>query len=246
MKPSDTSGHPANALRRQGPTPAHKDLDVSIGDTFLVFVEGDVTERLYLEGVRQRMAIGTVQVRVIRPTHHDPLGLVNEAIRGRDEHGLPRRPGLVGMRAPHSYDHVWVVFDTEAPDGSNRVAEAMKLANRHGIRCACSTPSIEYWLLLHFRYTIQSLLDAAAAGRAVGDAWGREYNKSQGIFAQLWRDLSPRISTAVGHARRARRHHESVSATAPANPSTQVDLLVEALNASVQPPKRLLGARGAG
>lgn len=239
MRPGEGSVGPSlEALRRRGPAPMCG--DVGIGDTFLVVVEGEVTERQYVQRVCGCLALGAVHVRVVRPGRHDPLGLVKEAIQEREGPQLRRKQGSAGIREPRGYDHVWVVFDTDEPDQTDRVRQAVELARQNGINSAFSTPSIEFWLLLHFRYTTGLLLNAGAAGRAVGDAWGRGYDKSAATFSRLWTALESKIPAAVTGAGRVRDHHKRVGTAFPPNPSTHVDLLVQALNASVQPPRRIL------
>lgn len=236
MRTHEGSVSPLDALRRRGPTPRFG--DVSLGDTFLVVVEGEVTERRYVEDVRGLLALRAVHV--ICPTGHDPIGLVQRAIQERS--GVRRRQaGRAGNREPVGYDHVWVVFDTDTPDQTGRVKQAIELARQHNILTAFSTPSIEFWLLLHFRYTTGPLLNSAEAEKAVGKAWGTPYDKREVTFAKLWPTLKPNIPEAVKRAEQVRIHHQKGATAFPHNPSTEVDLLVRALNASAQPPRRIPG-----
>jgi hypothetical protein len=242
MRTGDAAGSSLDALRRRGPAPMFG--DVGVGDTFLVVVEGKVTERLYVQGVCGCLALGAVHVRVVRPTKHDPVGLVEAAIQERAGPQRRRVEGQASIREPQMYDHIWVVFDTDASGQAGRVKQAMELAGRENIHAAFSTPSIEFWLLLHFRYTTGLLMDSAAAERAVGDAWGQRYDKRADTFPKLWPALKPNIPAAVSRAQQVREYHDKGSTPFPANPSTQVDLLVRALDASVQPPRRILRLAG--
>ena len=244
MRERDASGSGVDSLRRRGPVPTFG--DVGVGDTFLVMIEGRVTERCYLDGVRACLALGSAHVRVVNPTKHDPMGLVEAAIQERA--GLQRRrnEGQASIREPQMFDHVWVVFDTEGSDQVDRVKQAVERARREKIHAAFSTPSIEFWVLLHFRFTTGLLVDSAAAERALGDAWGQRYSKRADAFPQLWAALKPNIPAAVSRAQQVREHHDRCSTLFPANPATHVDLLVRALNASVQPPRRILPADGKG
>ena len=74
----------------------------------------------------------------------------------------------------------------------------------------------------------------------MADAWGQRYDKRTNTFTKLWPALKPNIAIAVNRARQVREHHEKGSTAFPANPLTRVDLLVRALDASVQPPRRIL------
>lgn len=238
MDAAEPPDSPLKSLRRRGePAPAFG--EVSVGDTFLVVVEGKVTERLYLRGICGCLALGSVHVRVVQPGRHDPLGLIQEAMAERDAPKRRRAEGRASIRDPDAYDHVWTVFDTETSTQAAAIKGALDLAKNENIRVAFSTPSIEFWLLLHFQFTTGLLLDSAAAERALSAAWGRRYDKRADTFAKLWPALRLNISHAVTRAGQVRVHHETSGTPFPPNPATQVDLLVRALNASVQPPRRI-------
>jgi hypothetical protein len=88
-------------------------------------------------------------------------------------------------------------------------------------------------------------LNSDAAERAVGDAWGQHYDKTRETFAKLWPALhtngnTSNIPAAVSRAGQTREYHKQAGSPFPPNPSTQLDLLVRALDASVQPPLRII------
>ncbi|MFE0458129.1 RloB family protein [Kitasatospora sp. NPDC058965] len=110
---------------------------------FLIYCEGEVTEREYFEGYRQLFRSGNIQIK-LGADHAVPLQLVNEAISHQS-------------RAPRSaedkfekYDQVWCVMDVEAPTPHPNLEKALSLARKNGIRCAISNPCFEIWLILHF------------------------------------------------------------------------------------------------
>ena len=212
----------------------------ALGDSFLVVTEGEVTERMYFESIQKTLQIPPLTVRVIHPPCTDAVGLVRAAMRERDAAHERRDQGLAGRREVSRYDHVWVLFDTDIAQLHRHLGPALQLARKEDIHVAHSTPSIEFWLLLHFRFTTALLLNSDAAEHAVGEAWGQHYDKRQQTFPNLWPVLKPNIPAAVNRAVEVRRYHKDGGTTSPANPSTKVDLLVRALDASVQPPLRIL------
>ena len=68
---------------------------------------------------------------------------------------------------------------------------------------------------------------------------GRRYEKSSEAFPLLWTDLKHRVLDAVSNGAFVRKHHEAAATPPPSNSSTDVDLLVAALNQAVRPEMRL-------
>lgn len=210
----------------------------SLGDSFLIVTEGEVTERLYFESIRATLQLSPMTVQVVHPACTDAVGLVRAAMTERTR--IAERRDLRASREISAYDHVWVLLDTDVCARQGQLGPALELAKREHIHVGYSTPSAEVWLLLHFRERPGPLLNSNAAERAVGDAWGQHYDKSAGTFGELWRSLRPNIPTAVSRARQTREYHVQANSPFPPNPATELDLLVRALNASVQPPLRII------
>jgi hypothetical protein len=208
-----------------------------MGDSFLIVTEGEVTEKLYFESVRTALQLTPVTVRVVHPNCTDAEGLVRAAMLmyERDREGNRLARGAAGNRDVKVFDHVWVLFDTDVPRRQRQLGPAMELARRENIHIGHSTPSVEIWLLLHFRDRPGPMLNSTAAERAVGAEWGHHYDKKKKTFQKLWPDLRPNISAAVERGRQVRDYHHKAGSDFPQNPSTQLDLLVRALDASVQP-----------
>lgn len=199
------------------------------GDTFLIVVEGENTERLYLDAVRDRLKRKPAMVVVYHGTHTDPEGIVREAIKLKET-----QKGKAGKGTTEPYDQVWVVFDREKKNEPRRTQfpKALQLAGANDIRVAHSIPSFEFWLLLHFEYTTASCHDCAAVMKKL-NRFIKNYSKS----ALPLEDLLSRIRTAMKHAAQCHNHW----ATAPGDgyPSTHVDKLIRELNDSAQAELRL-------
>lgn len=106
-------------------------------ETIAGVCEGEKTEDICFTGIRKEYRLATARLRVVG-LGADPLRLVEEAESFRQR-----------------YDHVWAVFDVEAPGPHAvphaRLRQAIARAERVGVRCAISHPCFELWLLLHFR-----------------------------------------------------------------------------------------------
>jgi len=90
---------------------------------------------------------------------------------------------------------VRVLFDTDVAARQGQLGSDLELARNEGIHVGHSTPSVEVWLLLHFRDRPGPLLNSEAAEHAVGEAWGQRYDKSAETFPKLWPALKPNAKT---------------------------------------------------
>jgi len=214
----------------------------SLGDSFLIVTEGEVTEKLYFESVRATLQLNPVTVHVVHPHYTDAEGLVRAAMDmyelDRDGKRLARAAS--GNRAVKIFDHVWVLFDTDVSARQNQLEPALELARNQNIHIGHSTPSVEVWLLLHFRDRPGPFLTSDAAEQALSAAWGQHYDKSAATFRKLWQSLRTSIPAAVNRARQVREYHSDAGTEFPPNPSTELDLLVRALDASVRPELRFI------
>jgi RloB-like protein len=91
-----------------------------------VFCESDVTEAIYLDGLKQELRNAGVKI-VVGPKHCEPLGLVRAALRYAKQ---------FDKGTPEAFDEVWCVFDIEAQTAHGSVYQALQLAEDHGVKCA--------------------------------------------------------------------------------------------------------------
>lgn len=210
-----------------------------LGDSFLIVTEGEVTERIYFESIRNYLQVNPVTV-VMHPPCTDAEGLIQAAIKERDAKADRANSCKAGNSDALCYDHVWVLFDTDVPARQKKLEEALRLARKNRIHVGHSTPCVELWLLLHFRDRPGPLIEKKEAEHALSDAWGQQYDKSEATFRRLWQALKTGIRDAVRRSSQTREYHKKGGAPFPANPSTELDLLVRALNASVPPQMRIL------
>jgi hypothetical protein len=109
-------------------------------ERFLVYVEGEVSESLYLNGVRRELGRSGPNIE-IGGTHGEPLGLIRAAIDHRERERQDGNP----------FTQVWCVFDVESPTPHGALDQALTLAGRNKITCGISNPCFELWLMLHFQ-----------------------------------------------------------------------------------------------
>jgi hypothetical protein len=141
--------------RASGP-PQRRPSKAALLPELLVFVEGLRTEEIYLTYWRRRYRD---RVRVeIDDYRGGPLQLVERAV---DAQRIEARDERKGRGRAH--DQIWCMFDR---DEHPNFAQAIDLAERHGINLAISNPCLELWFILHFEDQTSYLERYAAQRRA--------------------------------------------------------------------------------
>lgn len=202
-----------------------------LGDSFLIVTEGKVTESVYFKLLKQDLKFYAVTVQVIPGDAPDPRHVIETAARVAKQQTELFRKGLLGLREPSKFDHVWAVIDTDVAVRMGYWNDVKQLAQARKVKLAHSTPCFEFWLLLHFGYTTRAdLVNGDAAKSAVKEAIGRDYSTNRKIAESVMPAFMPLWPQAATHAGRVRQHHQAAATPVPANPSTEIDVLVPALN----------------
>lgn len=212
---------------------------VNPGDSFLIVTEGTVTEPGYFRLLRDDLKLSMVDIHIVPGDKSHPLKVIATAVRLAEE----RKAKMTEQRENQSFseisfDHVWAVIDADVPVKEGTWEKVKQAAAAGNIHLAHSMPCIEYWLLLHQNYMTASLTNGTAAKAALKSA-GFDCSTSKKARVSLPK-LIPLWPQAVAHADRVRKHHKKGRTPEPANPSTDVDLLVQALDDSVPAHRRKL------
>lgn len=217
--------------RRGGQSPLRRArLPRFSGNTILIATEGEKTEPIYLNGLRDHLELSAAQIEVVHPPATDPIRLVEHAIERKKQADREKRKGRgVG------FDEVRVVFDREAIHDERDLAvpKALRKAEAKGIRVALSNPGFEFWILLHFTKTTKHFADVPQVIKTLKKTHWRDYEKGR----QPSSSLIGRIPAAVTSAQFCRKHHEECSGDG--NPSTDMDLLVRSMNEATREHLRL-------
>lgn len=120
-----------------------------------VFSEGEVTEPQYIDIIVKNGTPAdpgrTVQHHIANPNTKSklrkPLQLVQEAVRTLRK--VEREAKDAGLKQDKDWNwpQVWVLFDR---DDHPSIHDALRLADKEGIRVAYSHPCFELWRLLHY------------------------------------------------------------------------------------------------
>ena len=128
------------------------------------------------------------------------------------------------------YVEPWVVFDAESreDEGPRGYSEAIALAEKAGISVANSSPSFEYWILLHYvpGVLVDSPSDAERELSRDGRIFG--YEKPGLPYEDLWTRYLSGAPSKAARARRAALVDDGVNERM-GRPVTYVDGLVDRL-----------------
>lgn len=204
------------------------------GDAFLIVTEGTVSEPIYFDLLLRDLQLSAVRVKVQPGDASDPRHVIRTAEREAKAQVRKCKNGLLGLDEPPKFDQVWAVVDTDVAVRKGFWNDVRQLADSRKVELAQSTPCFEYWLLLHLSgfTTRADLINGDVAKSAVKEALGRDYSTNAETARVAIASFLDSWPEAVKHAERVRRHHRDAETPLPANPSTDVDLLVRAMNDS--------------
>ena len=114
---------------------------LSISKRILIVCEDEKSSKLYFESFKRdeklKRQLSSVDIEVVHPKDHSPVGLVNAAKEKKRKAKRDRNP----------YDETWIVLDK---DGHANLDQAMITARDNKISVALSVMCFELWILLHF------------------------------------------------------------------------------------------------
>jgi hypothetical protein len=152
--------------------------------------------------------------------HGTPMSLVEKAVEIKAKEAREERRGRGS-----AHQEYWCVFDV---DTHPHLAEAMRLARKHGINLAISNPCIELWFLLHFSDQT-AYIECRDAGRAVSG----EIGDGKGLTPDALEVLGERFEGAKKRAQKLEKKHLGDGTPAPGNPSSGVWRLIDAMHQGI-------------
>jgi hypothetical protein len=202
------------------------------GDAFLIVTEGEVTEPVYFECLRESLQLSTVTVKIQPGSASYPTHVIDSAAKEVERLAKRRKRKETAINEVEQFDHVWAVIDTDVPVRKGVWPDVIQYAASKGVKLAYSTPCFEFWLLLHLQgYTTRAdLLNGTIAKRAVEEALGADYSTNAETAKKVIPTFLAKWPEAFQHAQRVRQHHLTANTKPPGNPSTEVDHLICALN----------------
>ena len=172
-------------------------------NSYLIVTEGTRTEPLYFWGL-QKLIQQTVggHVNIVAPQidiHGEGISTMN----------LLAAAERYVKSARILYQNVWIVFDK---DDFQDFDEAIRKGEQMGYHVAWSNPSFEYWLYLHFDFSVASLprdewtrkLDEKFRQYHIGD--GRYRKNDEAIYEHM--NTHGGVNTAIRNARSRMKQYE--------------------------------------
>ena len=146
------------------------------------------TEEIYFRNFNSRKCI----IKFSTGNSTDPVGIVNDLIKFIDNE-IGREDG----------DKYYVVLDTDVnQDKQSQIDKAKALAIKNGVEFITSTPTFEYWYMLHFEYTTKTYHSSEEVQNDIKDKI-KGYTKSMNTYPVL-RD---KTDNAIKNARKVEKHH---------------------------------------
>lgn len=114
---------------------------INLSKRLLIVCEDEKSAKLYFESFKRdeklKRKLSSVDINVVHPKDHSPVGLVKEAKMKKYNAKRDRNP----------YDEVWIVLDK---DEHANMDNALITARDNRINVALSVICFEYWIFLHF------------------------------------------------------------------------------------------------
>lgn len=146
------------------------------------------TEEVYFKNFNSRKCI----IRFSTGNSTDPVGIVNDLLKFINND--------IGRETNDKY---YVVLDTDVnQDKQNKIDEAKRIASENGVEFITSTPTFEFWYILHFGFTTKT------------------YNSSEEVQADVKSKISGYIKSmntypiirehtklAIKNAKNVEKHH---------------------------------------
>ncbi|TVP97232.1 MAG: RloB domain-containing protein [Planctomycetaceae bacterium] len=168
----------------------------------LLVCEGVVTEVEYIDFFLKRLRSRLVFIETVG-LGADPKTVVAKAKRMRDEN---RDDAKKADDKNVLFDEVWCAFDR---DDHPTWDAAVQMAKANTLELAASNPSVELWLLLHFRQN-PGMRDRKAIAKMLSDHLSN-YNKHLEFDAlwPMWQDAADRAERMDDDAIQAEEAHRN-------------------------------------
>lgn len=193
---------------------------LNISKRILIVCEDIKSSKLYFESFKRddklKRQLSSVDVEVIHPKDHSPVGLVNEAKKKIKKAKRKRNP----------YNEAWIVLDK---DGHANMDQALITARDNKIKVALSVMCFEYWILLHFEKTQKSFSKCDDIIRYIKKNHFNDYQKNVNAYSLLKDKINLAIENGEWLMKQNQNDIDRGTKTYDLSTYTDVHLLVQKL-----------------
>lgn len=171
------------------------------------------TEETYFKNFKSKKCI----IKFSKGNSTDPVGIVNDLIKFIDTE--------IGREENDKY---YAVFDTDVNKNiQNQIDEAKLIAEKNGVEIIVSTPTFEFWYILHFGYTTKLY---NSSEEVIEDVLEKieGYTKKMNVFPII----KDKTISAINDAKKVEKYHINLGQALDnekCNPYTSVYKVVEEL-----------------
>ena len=173
------------------------------------------TETIYLKNFSSRECI----IKFSTGRHTDPVGMANDLVRFIKNEDIKAEYG----------DKIYLLIDTDINQNKQeQINEAKKICNENDIELISSTPTFEYWYILHYGYTSKSYQSSVQIKNEMKTKI-HSYSESMDVYPII----KDKTATAIVNAKKIEKYQEEngqVIDSEEANPHTSAYKVVEELN----------------
>lgn len=172
------------------------------------------TETIYFKNFVSRECI----IKFSTGIHTDPIGMANDLVDFIDKEDIKSEYG----------DKIYLLIDTDVNENKqNQINETKEICNKQGIELITSTPSFEYWYILHDECTSKSYQSSKQIKREMKSKISN-YSESLNVYPII----KNKTDDAIKHAKRIEKYQiengKDIDSD-KANPHTSVYRIVEEL-----------------
>lgn len=150
----------------------------------LIVCEDGKSSKLYFESFKRdeklKRHLASVNIEVVHPKDHSPVGLVIEAKIKKQKAKKDRNP----------YDEIWIVLDR---DSHANIDKAFDMAYANHFKIALSVICFEYWILLHYKKTNRPFKRCSEIISYIRKNYHSKYLKRENTYY----DLKDKVDIAI-------------------------------------------------
>ena len=173
------------------------------------------TETIYFKNFSSRECI----IKFSTGRHTDPVGMANDLVEFIKNEDIKAEYG----------DKIYLLIDTDINQNKQeQINEAKKICNENDIELISSTPTFEYWYILHYGYTSKSYQSSVQIKNEMKTKI-HSYSESMDVYPII----KDKTATAIVNAKKIEKYQEEngqVIDSEEANPHTSAYKVVEELN----------------